>query len=128
MYITCFLHFSTSQLALQQFQSVQYVETSSNKLRKYSVSNIVLTFHCFSNILDFEPGILKSFSQSLEQFFLTERQDNFGNKISFFHFTFFRSIFQNFGYFKKLICKSNQASVNCHRQWHPVQFVLWPRF
>ena len=45
------------------------------KLEKHSVSKIVHTFHCSND--------LKSFSRSLEQFFLTVGQNNFGNKITY---------------------------------------------
>ena len=44
----------------------------------------VLTFPClnkFMQILGFQPQIFKTFSRSLEQFFLTVGQNNFGNKI-----------------------------------------------
>ena len=44
-------------------------ETSKNKLKKYSGSNIILTFH---------PS-----NRSLTQVFLTVRHTNFGNKIPF---------------------------------------------
>ena len=60
-------------------------------MKNHFVSKIVLTFHTvqinFSNdlkkIANFWPSTsnLKSFSQLLEQFFLTESQYNFGNKI-----------------------------------------------
>ena len=69
-------------------------ETSRSKLKKHSVSKIVLTFtvwiNCssdhkiFANSLPSAPNF-KSFSRSLEQFFLTVGQNNFGNKIPFFH-------------------------------------------
>ena len=49
----------------------QVWETSRNKLKKHSV-----TKNC-SNVW------IKSFSRSLEQFFLTVGQNNFGNKIPF---------------------------------------------
>jgi hypothetical protein len=46
-----------------------------NKLKKHSV-----TKNCS------DLSLFKSFSRSLEQFFLTVGQNNFGNKIPFFHF------------------------------------------
>ena len=77
-------------------------ETSRNKLKKASVTKIVLTFHCFNKLFlpftvltncscDFKifanswpvASNFKSFSRSLEHFFLTVGQDNFGNKIPF---------------------------------------------
>ena len=66
-------------------------ETSRNKLKCVLLPRIVLTFHClnklfqWSQILGLQPPI-SSFSRSLEQFFLTVDQNNFGNKIPFLVF------------------------------------------
>ena len=43
-------------------------------------------------ILDLQPHISKSFSRSLQQFFLTAGQNNFDKKIPFLHFeNFFKN-------------------------------------
>ena len=61
-----------------------------NKLKKSSVSKIVLTFHCFLQFQNFckfldSASDFKRFSRSLEQFFLTLLgQNNFGSKIPLF--------------------------------------------
>ena len=59
---------------------------------------IVLTFHCSSGLKNFEnsqpsASNFKSFSRSLEQFFLTVGQNNFGNKIPILLFQHGRQIF-----------------------------------
>ena len=67
-------------------------ETSRNKLKKTFCYQklfwpFIVQMNCssdvkiFAQILDLQPRISKSFSQSLEHFFLTVSQDNFGNKI-----------------------------------------------
>ena len=68
------------------------LETSSNKLKKHSVTKncwpFTVRINCSSDPKYFENSQLsasnfKSFSWSLEQFFLTVGQNNFGNKIPF---------------------------------------------
>ena len=62
------------------------------KSKWYFVTKIVLTYcekNCFSDLKNFAnsrptSSNFQSFSQSLEQFFLTVGQNNFGNKIPFF--------------------------------------------
>ena len=60
------------------------LKTSRNKLKKHSV-----TKNCSDDLKNSQSSALnfKSFSQSLEQFFLTVRQDNFNNKIQFQNIT-----------------------------------------
>ena len=67
-------------------------ETSRNELKSILLPKIVLTLHCLKiksssdlkNFANSRPSAsnFKSFSRSLEQFFLTVGQNNFGNKIS----------------------------------------------
>ena len=68
-------------------------ETSRNKLKKYSFSKLFLAFtvriscSCdLKNLANSWPSAsnFKSFSQSVESFFLTAGQNNFGNKILLF--------------------------------------------
>ena len=69
----------------------QIWETFRNKLKKHSVSNIVLTFHSLNysndhkNFANLRPSSsnFKSCSRSLEQLCLTVGQNNFGNKMPF---------------------------------------------
>ena len=64
--------------------------TSRTKLKKHSVSKNCSALSLFEQIVliisKFLPSAsnIKSFSQSLEHFFLTVGQNNFGNKIPFF--------------------------------------------
>ena len=55
-------------------------EIFRNKLKKNSVPEIVLTFHCLNKLFKWSQKFW-----SLEQFFLTVDQNNFGNKIPLFH-------------------------------------------
>ena len=69
-------------------------ETSSNKLKKHSVTKkmfwpFTAWTNCSSDLKIFansrpSASSFKSFSRSLEQFFLTVGQNNFANKIPFF--------------------------------------------
>ena len=66
---------------------------SRNKFKKHSVTKncsdlslfeqIVLVISKIWQILSLQPQISKVFYQSIEQFFLTVGQNNFGNKIPF---------------------------------------------
>ena len=62
-------------------------EISRNKLKRILLPKIVLTFHCLNKLFSWSQIFCKfsafSFSRSLEQCFLTEGQNNFGNKIPF---------------------------------------------
>ena len=58
-------------------QMFEIWKISSNKFKKHSISKIVLTFHCSNKLF----LCSKKKSRSLEQFFLTVGQNNFGNKI-----------------------------------------------
>ena len=72
----------------------QIWETSRNKLKKHSVTKncsdlpLFEYLNCFSDLKNFansrpSASNFKSFSQSLEHFFLTVGQNNFGNKTPF---------------------------------------------
>ena len=94
-------------------------KTSKNKLKKYSVTKNCsdLFTNCSSDlksIANSRPSAsnFKNFSRSLEQFFLTVGQNNFGNKIplpfqklSWFFWKWFS--FKNIGFFHSSISKSN---------------------
>ena len=59
-------------------------ETSRNKLKSILLPEIVLTFHCLKKLFKWSwpsASNFKSFSWSVEQFFLIIGQNNFGNKI-----------------------------------------------
>ena len=68
-------------------------ETSGNKLKKHSVTKnctdlSLLEINCSSDLKNFANSCpsasnFKSFSLSIEQFFLTVSQKKFGNKIPF---------------------------------------------
>ena len=68
-------------------------EISRNKLKKRSVTKNCSTFHCLNTLFFWSQNVYKFsafslefqtfFSRSLEQFFLTVGQNNFGNKIPF---------------------------------------------
>ena len=71
--------------------SYEIWETYRKKLKMHSISNIGLTFQCLLNcstdlkiFANSQPSAsnFKSFSRSLEHFFLALGQNNFGNKIS----------------------------------------------
>ena len=62
---------------------IQSVEISSNN---YSVSEIIQTFLCLYKLINSSYPSFKSFSQSLNFFFLKIGQNNFGKKIPY---TFF---------------------------------------
>ena len=96
-YSNFFLYVSQSQWFLPIWILIVLIckiyETSRNKLKKHSVTKklfwpFTVWISCSSNLNFFEnfrPSVsnFKSFSQSLEQFFLTVGQNNFGNEVPF---------------------------------------------
>ena len=64
---------------------IKFAKASRKKIKKYSVSKIVMTFHCLNKLFYWSPKILQSLGLQprISKVFLTVGQNNFGNKIPF---------------------------------------------
>ena len=92
------------------------------QVKKHYVSKIVLTFHCLNKLFSWSQNFcsclafsleFQNFSRSLEQFFLTVGQNNFGNKIPFPH------LLNSFGDFLVIWIE------NCTYTYSPITWILY---
>ena len=93
-------------------------ETPRKKLKKHSVTKncsdlslfeqIILVILKLLQILGLQPQISKKISRSLEQFLLTEGQNNFGNKIPIWFFYFRCSLCYWYHQWSPWYCWKNQ--------------------
>ena len=76
-----FLYVPISQLFVPIGMSIDWIGTSSNKLKSILLQKLFWTFsvwiNCFSNLKNFTNSLFRS----MEQLFLTVGQNNFRNKI-----------------------------------------------
>ena len=88
--------------------------TYASKLNEHSVSKTIARINCYSDLENFEnsepsASNFKSFSRSLEQFFLTVGQNNFGNKIPFLTFALSNILVQLLHFLKSIEGKISKA-------------------